>query len=75
MKIVFLYGNVYPIQLGCNQLRVTNYPHIQAFSAMTNLEEIRVDAMVVFEQIRVARNSMTVRTLMMRVLTKVAAGS
>ena len=75
MIIIFLHGSVYPIQLGCNQLRVANYPHIQAFAAMTNLEEIRVGAMVVFEQIRVARNSTTVRTLMMRVLTKVAAGS
>ena len=75
MKIMFLHDNVYPIQLGCSQLRVANYPHILAFVAMTNLEEIRVGAMVVFEQIRVARNSTTVRTLMMRVLTKVAAGS
>ena len=80
MKIIFLHGNVYPIQLCCNQLRVATSPHIPAFLAMTNLKQIRVGAMVVFEKIRVvlmevARNLMTVRTLMMRVLTKVAAGS
>ena len=75
MMIIFLHGSVYPIQLSCNQLCAANYPHIQAFAAMTNFEEILVGAMVVFKQIRVARNSTTVRTLMMRVLTKVAAGN
>ena len=75
MIIIFLHGSVYPIQLGCNQLRVANYPHIRPLAAVTNLEESRDGAMVLFDHIRVARNSTTVRTLMMRVLTKVAAGS
>ena len=80
MNKIFLHCFVYPIQLCRNQLRVATSPHIPAFVAITNLEQIRVVAMVVFEHIhvvlmKVARNLTTVRTLMMRVLTKVAAGS
>ena len=80
MNKMFLHGFVYPIQLCRNQLRVATSPHMPPFVAMTNLEQIRVGAMVVLEQIRVvlmevARNSTTVRTLMMRILTKVTAGS